>query len=701
MGFKDEKVRMRIDELRKLIRYHDHKYYVEARPEITDFEYDQLVKELEALEKEYPQFITPDSPTQRVSGGPIEGFRQVSHRIPMLSLSNTYSREEMFEFDKRVKKWLGVKDVHYVAELKIDGIGVSLQYRAGALFLGSTRGNGEVGDDITLNLRTIRSIPLRICDPTSPFANIEVRGEVYMPKAEFERINKMRKLSGETPYANPRNLTAGTLKLLDPRIVAERRLDIFIHSLGYIEQGLFESHLEALKTLSSLGFRVSSDVTLCRDIVEVYNFCEMWREKHKALPFETDGVVVKVDNLTYQRQLGSTAKSPRWAIAYKFSAEQATTRLKAIKIQVGRTGTLTPVAELEPVRLCGSTIHRATLHNEDEIKRKDIRVGDTVIIEKGGDVIPKVVGVNYEMRDGTQVPFQFPKTCPVCGSQVVRPLGEARTFCTEVTCPAQLRQRIIYFASRNCMDISGLGEKQIDQFLKAGILEKIQDIYILREKIREILRLERWAKKSLENLLFNIEISKTRPLDRLINAIGIPFVGSQAASVLSGRFESLDELVNARVEELLEIEGVGEKTAESIKKFFAQPQVRQLVSDLKRFGVRTERKKGEARQSEFTGKTICITGSLPGYTRDEAEEAVRSLGGTVASSVTKRLDFLVVGDRPGSKLQKAKKFGIRIVSGEEFEEMIRKMADIEGEGLSDVDELEIRGEIARLIEEVD
>jgi DNA ligase (NAD+) len=686
-----EEVKSRIEELREKIRYHDYKYYIEAQPEISDFEYDQLMKELKDLEERYPQFITPDSPTQRVAGGPVEGFKQIKHKIPMLSLDNTYSFEELSDFHRRVCKLLGKEQVNYVAELKIDGVGVSLTYQDNILVLGATRGDGTTGDDITSNIKTIKSVPLKLRKFDKRLDIIEVRGEVFITKETFEKINEERIKHDEPPFANPRNATAGTLHLLDPRAVAKRNLDIFVHSIGYMENPIFESYHEALETFSKLGLKVNPYWKLCRTLDEVISYCREWEEKRHDLPYEVDGMVIKVDSLKDREILGFTAKSPRWAISYKFAAEQATTLLKNIVIQVGRTGALTPVAELEPVKLAGATISRATLHNEDEIKKKDIRIGDKVIVERSGDVIPKVVGV--VPSHPRQKPFEFPKKCPVCGADVFRPEGEARNFCTGSACPVQLQRRIEYFVSRSCMDIGGMGERLVKQLLDEGIMSSIVDMYKLKdspEKLKKLMNLEGWGRKSVENLLVNIERSKSRPLDRIINSLGIPQVGSKTSAFLAEEFGSIEKIMSLGYDDLVSLRDIGPKTAEAIITFFKQPQNIELIQGLKKAGVRLTVEEKTAVE-EFKDKEFVITGSLKDYTRDQAHELIRLLGGKIGSSVSKRTDFLVVGEKPGSKLQKAEKLGVRIIPSDEFEKKLKFY--------SERTELETRPETTDNIEE--
>lgn len=660
-----ENYKTRIEKLKELIRYHDYKYYVKAQPEISDYEYDQLLKELIQLETAHPECITKDSPTQRVSGVPLREFISVPHRIPMLSLDNTYSIDELREFHQRIVRWLSKEDIEYVAEVKIDGVGVSLRYENGLFVQGLTRGDGEVGDDITLNLRTIHTIPLRL----NKSINLEVRGEVYMDKEGFKRFNQERISKNESPFANTRNATAGSLHLLDPNTVAQRPLGIFIHSLGVVETQLFKTHYETLMEFESLGLVVNPNYKLCKGIEEVIAYCQECEEMREKLNYDVDGMVIKVNYLEEQKKLGFTARSPRWAIAFKFTAKQATTLLKEIKVQVGRTGALTPVAILEPVTLVGAKISRATLHNEDEIKRMDIRVGDSVIVERSGDVIPKVIGVVKANERGKI--FEFPKTCPVCGAEVYRSEGEARSFCTGVNCPAQLKRKIEFFASRGCLDIEGLGTKVVEQLVEKGFLKELTDIYWLdKEKLKT---LEGWGEKSVDNLINNIEFSKNKPLDRIINAIGIPHVGAQTALTLSKKFATLERLMAANEDELLKIEDVGPKVAKSIINFFNQPQTKKLIDKLKTAGVHLGIPAPVATHPmPYENKEFVLTGSLKEYTRGEAEELIRKLGGKTSSSISRKTDFLVVGEKPGSKLDKAKKLGITQIKAEDFEAELKE-----------------------------
>ncbi len=666
------KIKEEIERLRREIRRHDYLYYVLAQPEITDYEYDMLMKRLEELERQYPEFITPDSPTQRVSGEPTKEFPVVRHRKPMLSLSNTYNEAEVRDFDRRVRSLLKPGESYeYVCELKIDGVAMSLLYQDGLLVRGATRGDGEQGDDVTNNVKTIRSIPLRLETNDPVLANIEVRGEVYMYRKDLEKLNEERLAAGEPPFANPRNAAAGSLKLQDPREVARRHLRMFCYWIDPLaENHRITSQYQSLKVLEELKFPVNPNYRLCRNIDEVVAFWREWQEKRDTLPYDIDGVVVKVNSLEQQERLGTTAKSPRWAIAFKFKAEQAITRLKEIVWQVGRTGVVTPVAILEPVQLVGTTVSRATLHNVEEIQRLDVRVGDYVILEKGGDIIPKVVRVVKEKRPQGLPPTEPPRECPVCHSPLVKHPGEVALRCENVACPAQVARRIEHFASRKAMDIEGLGEKVVDLLLENDLIHDYGDLYYLKKE--EIARLERMGEKSAENLIRAIEKSKQQPLERLIFALGIPFVGEGAARLLAERYKSLDELMQAREEELAEIEGIGEKTASSIRQFFNNPHNREVIEKLRRAGVRFTREEETPAQTDerFAGKTFVFTGALSRYSRDEAAELVRQRGGKVSNSVSRKTDYVVVGTDPGSKYRKAQQLGVRILSEQEFYEML-------------------------------
>lgn len=677
-------VEKRIKELHELIQYHNHKYYIESAPEISDYQYDQLMSELIQFEKDFPAFITADSPTQRIGGSPLEKFLSVPHKLPMLSLDNTYSIPELKEFDSRVKKRLRMdvlsksSVVEYVAELKIDGVGVSLRYENGIFVQGLTRGDGETGDDITLNLKTIQTIPLKLTTNIS----IEVRGEVYMSKKGFESLNQARISKGEPPFANTRNATAGSLHLLDPKIVGKRPLAIFIHSLGFVEKKVdisYTTYIETLNKFEELGLTINPYRQLCQGIDEVIAYCQECEHLREKLDYDIDGMVIKVNSLSDQKELGYTARSPRWAIAYKFTAKQAATKLKKIDLQVGRTGTLTPVAILEPVILSGVTISRATLHNEEEIKRKDIRIGDMVLIERSGDVIPKVVGVlPAEQR---AMPFEFQPDCPICGARVIRFEGEARLFCSNINCPARIKRQIEYFASRDCLDIEGLGTRIVEQLVDKNFLTNIADIYWLKDKKEKLLEIENWGEKSVENLLTNIELSKNKPIDRLINGLGIPQVGSQTAYILSQRFGSVIALISAEISDLMEIKNIGHKVAQCIVTFFQQEQTKRLIERLKEAGVKLSEVANESLLKEvlphYNGKEFVITGSLKHFSRQEAEELIKHFGARASSRVSKKTSYVVVGEKPGSKLDKAKELNIPLLPAYEFEDELKKYRNLQ------------------------
>lgn len=657
-----EKVLKRVEKLRKEINFHNWRYYVLDDPVISDYEYDLLVKELAELEQKHPEVITPDSPTQRVGEEITEGFPPVEHGIPMLSLENTYSSEELLEFDERVRKGVGGEKHQYVVEPKIDGLAVSLRYSRGVFVQGSTRGNGFVGDEITSNLRTVRAIPLILLEEGG-LGDIEVRGEVYLSRKAFDELNEKKLELGEQPFANPRNAAAGSLKHLDPKVAAERNLEIFVHTL-VTPPASCKSHSHALSLLKKAGFRVIPDHRVCKDIEGVIDYCRVWEKKRDELPFEADGMVLKVNSLGQQRRLGATSRSPRWSIAYKFPAKQATTKIREIALQVGRTGVVTPVAILDPVPLSGSTIGRATLHNEDEIRRRDIRVGDTVLIEKGGEVIPKVVKVVGDKRTGKEKVYQMPRTCPVCAGELTRYEGEVAVRCENLSCPAQLRRRVEYFAHRNAMDIEGLGTVLVHQLIEAGLVKDVGDLYSLKRE--QILALERMADKSAENLLEAIEKSKKRPFFRVLFAVSIRHVGLHAARILAGNLPSLDALRKATFEELEQIEGIGPTIAESVTKFFGEKKNLEVLNKLRRAGVRMEEEVEPGKEQPLKGLTFVLTGALSRFSRDEAKELIISLGGRVSSSVSKKTDYVVRGEEAGSKLKKAKELEIRILKEEEF-----------------------------------
>lgn len=661
-----KKAGQRARELRREIERHNHLYYIENQPEISDYEYDRLLRELLDLEAACPDLITPDSPTHRVGGAPVEGFASVAHSLPMLSLGNTYSREELREFAARVQRFLKGEAPAFVAELKIDGVAVSLRYEHGVLVQGATRGDGVTGDDVTANLRTVRSIPLHIPEVRNA---VEVRGEVYMTRSGFERVNRERQGNHEEPFANPRNAAAGSLKLLDPGLTARRPLEVFIYDL-IDTAGRLTHHHEKLHALEDLGFRVNPHYRLCPGLDDVMAYADVWAEKREGLDYDIDGVVVKVDSVDQQRRLGFTAKSPRWAISYKFPASQATTLLEEIRLQVGRTGTITPVAVLQPVRLAGSTISRATLHNEDEIRRKDVREGDTVLIEKGGDIIPKIVKVVIGKRTGKEKPFRMPSSCPVCRGKIERPEDEVAWRCVNPFCPAQLQRTIEHFVARGAMDIEGMGEALIGQLVSKGMLRDYADIYALKEE--DLVPLERMGEKSAGNLIAAIHGSKDRPLARLIFALGIRYVGSKTAEILAGSYPSVQALAQASGEELEEIEEVGPKIAAGIRSFFDLPKNREVVRRLEQAGVRVrEERAGQTGPLPLAGKRFVFTGALS-IPRSEAEEQVKALGAKTSSSVSRNTDYLVFGASPGSKHRKAMDLGVKCLTEEEFLELIRQ-----------------------------
>ncbi|MBN1272115.1 MAG: NAD-dependent DNA ligase LigA [Candidatus Aminicenantes bacterium] len=656
----------RIQKLREKIFYHEKKYYVDNNPQISDYEFDLLIKELETLEKRFPELITPSSPTQRVGEQPIEGFRSVVHNTPMLSLDNCYSVEELFEFEERIKKLLPDQKIEYVAELKIDGLSISIIYKEGSYHQAVTRGDGVKGDDVTANVKTIRSIPLSV--PAQK--NIEVRGEVFLPFKSFKKINRERADQGEGLFANPRNAAAGSIRLLDPRLVAARNLDVFLYSLQ-IEGNESDSQWRNLQMLKEWGFKTNPQSCFCNNLDEAVFFWKKWSEKRDDLDYDVDGVVIKVNSVAQQKILGSTSKFPRWAISFKFPARQATTRIMDIRIQVGRTGALTPVAVLEPVKLSGTTISRSTLHNEDEIKRKDIRIFDHVLIERSGDVIPKVVAVMKKRRTGEEKKFIFPSRCPVCGSETFKPEGEAVSRCTNPSCPAKLRESILHFASRRAMNIEGLGEALVDQLLDIKMVKSIPDLFSLTKN--ELENLERMGAKSAQNLLDEIEGAKTREFYRLIFALGIRYVGERTAEILASSFQNIDALSQAGIEELTQIPDIGPKVAESVVFFFKQPENKALINCLKKAGLNLKTSTEEKRIAKiFAGKTFVLTGRLESLTRDEAGDLIKKGGGTVSSSVSGNTSYVIAGASPGSKLRKAQSLGITVLNEKDFFDLMEK-----------------------------
>ncbi len=659
-----KEVKKRIKKLRDEINYHNFKYYVENSPVISDYEFDQLLKELESLETQFPDLVTPDSPTQRVGGEPLEGFTTVEHKKAMLSLDNTYNYDELREFDERVKKNVG--EVEYVVEPKIDGAGVALLYENGTLVRGSTRGDGIRGDDITSNLKTIRSIPLRLRG--KKIKNIEVRGEVYFPTEGFEKYNKEQAKKGEPVFVNPRNAAAGSIRQLDPRIVASRPLNIFIYYILFSDKD-FQTQEKAINALKEAGFRINPLTKKISNIEEAIKYCKVLEEKRETLNYDIDGAVIKVNSFSQQRELGETSKHPRWEISYKFAAKQATTRLNDIDIQVGRTGTLTPVAVLEPVYISGATISGATLHNFDELKRKDIRIGDMVLVERSGDVIPQVVKSIKEKRKGKLKKKGIPKKCPVCRSKIVHKEGEVAVRCPNRMCPARLKWRIKYYASRDAMDVDHLGESTIDKLIENDLIDNIADLYNLKKE--DILTLEGFKEKSAQNLLDSIKESKNQSLSRLIYGLGIRHVGKYAAQLLASQYNSIDKLAKVDIEELKEIHGLGDKTAEAIGTFFATEENIELINKLKNIGIKTH-EVARTEDMPLKGKKFVFTGGLQSLSRPDASDVVKQKGGIVSSSVSKDTDYVIVGEKPGSKFEKAKKLGLTILDEEEFKKLVGK-----------------------------
>ncbi len=671
-------IKNKINELKEIINQADYNYYVLAEPTISDEEYDLLVKELEKLENENPEFITPDSPTQRVGKDLTKEFKPIPHQFPMLSLANTYTEDEILDFDRRVKEGLSQGEkIEYVVEYKIDGVSVSLNYINGELKTAATRGDGFVGEEITQNIKTIRSVPLKLKNWNNHkynFSDIVVRGEVYMEIKDFEKFNKERELKGEKLFANPRNASAGTLKLQDSRLVAKRPLKIFLYYL-LTKKSELQTHYENFHILKELGFRVNSDFKLCKSINEVIDVCRQFEARRDELPFEIDGAVIKVNSIRQQNILGNIAKSPRWAIAFKFKAKQTYTRLNKIVWQVGRTGSITPVAELEPVFLAGSTISRATLHNFDEIKRKDIREGDKVVLEKGGDVIPKIVAVITNERDKNSKPTQPPEVCPVCGSKLFKPENEVAFYCVNSECIAQVKEKIKHFASRGAMDIEGLGEALIDLFVNFQFLKNYADIYELKNYREKLINIERLGEKSVDNLLQAIEKSKSQPFERVLFALGIRYVGASVAKKLTENFSSIDVLINTSEEDINSIYEIGPSISKSIKRFFSDERNLHLINRLKSYGLNfTSAKKKISVPSEkenfFANKTFVLTGSLNDFPRDVISEKIISFGGKITSSVSKKTDYVILGENPGSKLTKAKELGIKLLDENQFKRLL-------------------------------
>jgi len=672
-------IKLRLNELKKLINHHNHRYYVLDSPEISDAEYDNLVKELKSIEERYPSLITPDSPSQRVGAAPLKAFGVVKHPQPMLSLGNAFTKKELFAWYNRTVKLLGTKDISFACEHKIDGLAVALTYENGLLTTGATRGDGFIGEDITQNLRTIRSIPLSISGDIP--SKLEVRGEVFLPRISFEKLNKERSLKNLPLFANPRNAAAGSVRQLDPRITASRPLDIFIYQLGYAEgKDIPDNHLDILEYLKSLGFKTNPHNSLFSSINEVAAYYDRWVSKRAELPYEADGIVIKVNSIKHQQILGQVGHEPRWAIAYKFPAIQGNTILKSIEISVGRTGSLNPYAVLEPVSVGGVTIKQAALHNEDDIRRKDIREGDTVIIQRAGDVIPQVVGPVKSKRSGKEKVFDIKKklfskekgypACPVCGSEIYKPEGEVMYYCANAACPAQAQQRIELFASKSAMDIRGIGEKMSARLFNKGLVKDVASLYELRKE--DLLSLDKMGEKSAGNIIDAIEKSKKKPLERLILALGIRHVGGETAEILAREFGSLNRLEKASREELIAIDTIGPKIADSIIAFFKQKDNIDIINRLEEAGVLPQEKPPSRERLPLKGKEFVITGRLEALSRDEAHGIIKELGGTAKDNLTKNTNFLVVGKEPGSKLAKARKTGISQISESEFLKIIGK-----------------------------
>ena len=660
-----EKAEKRIKELREITAYHAKKYYDDDSPEISDFEYDMLMVELRNLEKEYPDLITKDSLTQHVGGTVKEGFEKVEHEVPLQSLQDIFDFEELYEFDERTKKALETNNVNYVVETKIDGLSVSLEYKNGEFVRGATRGNGLVGEDITENLKTIKNIPQKLKEKI----DIIVRGEVFIGKKEFEEMNRKREENDESLFANARNAAAGSLRQLDSKITASRPLDIFIFNVQKSDTIKFTSHLESLKYLEKIGFNVNPVKVFCTSIKEVIDEINKIGENREKLSFGIDGAVVKVDDLRQREILGVTYKTPKWAIAYKYPPERKETILKDILLQVGRTGAITPMAILEPVKVAGSMISKTTLHNEDFIKEKDLKIGDTVIIQKAGDVIPEVVGVVKEKRTGKEKDFVMPRKCPVCGADAIREEGESAVRCIGIECPAKQYRNILHFASREAMNIKGLGDSIVEEFLKRKMIENISDLYKL--KLEDIASLKKNGKKFAQNLIDSINESKNNEFYRLINGLGIRHIGVKAAKSLAKAFKNIDNLQNATYEELIEIDDMGEIMAQSVFEFFNQTQTKDLIEKFKLYGINMQVEENAETDNRFEGKIFVLTGGLENFSRKEAEEIIEKLGGKTSSSVSKKTTYVLAGEDSGSKLLKAQKLGIEIINEQDFINMIK------------------------------
>jgi len=668
-----EKIQQEIEELRDKINYHSYLYYVKDAPEISDQQYDELFRKLQKLEEENPEFITSNSPTQRVGAAPSEKFEQVKHKYPLYSLDNANNSEELLDWYNRIRKTFPEpQKLEFVCELKIDGLAITLSYENGKFIRGATRGDGKIGEDISPNLKTINSIPLSLFPPDNNYLPkyIEARGEIFMPISSFEKLNKKRRENNEPEFANPRNAGSGSVRQLDPKVTRERDLDIFIYA------GVFENHIqpathwETLQLLQKLGFKINSASRVCENIEEVINYCNLWDEQRFEMDYTTDGVVIKINDLNKQEELGFTSRSPRWAIAYKFPPERALTKITDIELSVGRTGAVTPVAHLEPVKLAGTIVKRASLHNADEIKRLDVRIGDKVWVKKAAEIIPKVISVDLKKRTPGSEPFIYPETCPVCGTPLERKKEEVAYYCPNTTaCPAQVKGRIEHWVSRDAMNIDWVGESMVKQLTEKNLIKDPADLYALTQE--DILSLERMGERSASNIINAVRESKNKPFSRLINALGIKYVGKETADLLSRHFYSIDELKNANFDDLSAIDGIGEKVADSIVNFFKNPSIINMLEKLKNYGVKLHGEKPElAGKQPLANKTFVLTGTLKSMTRNEAGDIIKRLGGKISNSVSKKTDYVVVGENPGSKHDKAVKLSVKILNEDEFSNLI-------------------------------
>jgi DNA ligase (NAD+) len=665
----DKKIIDRIQELKEQINYHNYLYYVLDSPEISDAEYDRLFDELLELEKKYPELITPDSPTQRVGATPLEEFKTVRHSLPMLSLNKSTSEPEFLDFHRRVLELSGVeeKKIKYTVEPKFDGLAIELVYRKGIFTIGSTRGNGVVGEDVTQNLKTIKTIPLKLLGKTPPDL-LEVRGEVIINKDDFEKLNKQREKIEEPSFANPRNAAAGSVRQLDPKITSSRPLNMFVYGIGRVEGKSLSNHWDTIQYLKELGFKLSHYVELCDNVDQVKSYYDKLSKLRNDLPYEIDGMVIKVNEFGLQEKLGELSRSPRWAVAWKFPAQQENTKIKDIIVSVGRTGALTPVAILEPVRVGGVEVSRATLHNEDEVKKKDVRIGDTVVIQRAGDVIPEVVKVVESKRTGKEKKFVMPDRCPVCGSKVERPEGEAIHRCTGIACPAQIKENLAHFVSKGAMDMDGLGYKFLEQMVDKKIIQDQADLYFLKKD--DLMKMDRMGDKLARNLLNAIDKSRNPSLDNLIYALGIRNVGYHLAGVLAKNFKSIDNLAKQTVDDLTQVYEIGPIVAQSIYNFFHNPKNLKVLEKLKKGGVKFPVEKVKVKESPLSGKTFVLTGGLDSFTREDATKIIEEMGGRVSASVSKKTDYVVVGKDPGSKYDNALKLGVKTINEEEFRKLI-------------------------------